>query len=129
MTESEVQKAITKWTESLINNDFDTFHEIEKESMGYGWRGSSFRDQPLDYEKKKQGLMTWRNSMKRYEARFKPEKIRVIGDTALICGNFHEDITNQDDSVIQNNVRTSMTWMKRQGKWKLMLYHRDTQFT
>jgi ketosteroid isomerase-like protein len=129
MTESEVTEAINKWIKSLNQKDFDTFYEIENESFGYGWRGGTFRDTPTDKEQKKHNLMGFLNSVQLYQCRFEPSKIEVIGDTALVCGNYIEDITNQDDSIIQNNVRTSMTWIKRQGKWKLMQYHRDTQFT
>ena len=129
MTESDVIEAINKWTESLNQKAFDTFYEIEKESIGYGWRGPSFRDKPVDREKKKTSNNGLANRMKRYQARFEPAKISIIGDTALVCGNYLEDITHQDDSTVHNNVRTSMTWMKHDGKWRLMLYHRDTQFT
>ena len=129
MTESEIITALNRWTESLNNKDFNTFYEIEKESMGYGWRGSTFRDQPLDREKKKAAIMGFLDSMKKYICRFEPEKINVIDNTALVCGSYIEDVTKQDNSREHNNVRTSMTWMKRKGQWMMMLYHRDTQFT
>jgi ketosteroid isomerase-like protein len=125
----QVMEAINKWTDSLNQKDFDTFYEIEKESFGYGWRGSGFRDQPIDREKKKQGIMSWLNSMQKYHCYFQPEKIEVIDDTALMCGNFLEEVTEKYGSKKSNKVRTSMAWIKSDGEWKLALYHRDTQFT
>jgi ketosteroid isomerase-like protein len=125
----QLMEAIGRWTDSLNRKDFDVFYEIEKESFGYGWRGSGFRDQPIDREMKIRNISNWRSSIKGYTCVFEPEKVRIVGDTALVCGVFHEEITEKDGSKGNNNVRTSMAWLKTDGQWRLALYHRDTQFT
>lgn len=125
----QVMEAINKWTNSLNQKDFDTFYEIEKESFGYGWRGSGFRDQPKDRGRKIQAISNWQSSMQLYTCGFEPEKVKIVGDTAFVCGIFLEDITEKDGSRKNNKVRTSMAWIKSDGEWKLALYHRDTQFT
>jgi ketosteroid isomerase-like protein len=111
--------------EKVVNEgDLDTIIEIEEDAIGYGCRTPAPR---LLFNKK---LNKWfSDSMEFYEAIPKDDYIvRVVGDVGLVLGSFTEKFKPKGGALQKIEVRNSMTFIRVDGKWKLALYHRDTQF-
>ena len=53
---------------------------------------------------------------------------RVVGDVGLVLGSFKEKFKPKGGELQTIEVRTSMTFIRVDDKWKLAIYHRDTQF-
>jgi ketosteroid isomerase-like protein len=103
------------------------YTSFESDSFGYGYRSSGFRDVRTREEYKK-SMERFFASMKDYSASMDNEDVRIIGDVGFTCGNYTEKITEKDDTVRYVKARGTSTWMKINGKWKLLLYHRDAQY-
>ena len=114
------------WFEANIKFDIDTIYEIEKESIGYGYRSPDIRMEPSP--EWKQMLSTFFSTMKEFGATNDECHVRVIGDTGLVWGWFTERIVEHDESVRFERVRITTTWVKKGEDWKFIMYHRDNVF-
>ena len=112
------------WKEAT--DEFIKISEIEKEAIGYGYRTPNIRMQPTP--EWKQMLSTFFSSMKEYRLTNEEYHVRIIGDTGLVWGWFTERIEEHDGSVRTVRVRISSTWVKNGEDWKLVMYHRDSQY-
>jgi ketosteroid isomerase-like protein len=125
----ELLKAMNKWVTSINDKDIDAAYEIWKESIGFGWRNPNFRDRSQTTEDKfKRGMGNLYASITDFHGSYENKGVRIIGDTGLLGGIYTEKITGLDGSVRVVKVRHSSTWMKLDGEWKLVMFHRDTQF-
>ncbi len=122
-------KAMNKWTTVFSDNDVDEAYEVVKPSIGFGWRGSNFIDRSKTTKDVfKRGMEKWLTSINDWHLSYENLGVRIIGDTGLLCGILTEKITELDGSVRVVKVRYSSTWIKLDGKWKLVMFHRDSQF-
>ena len=66
--------------------------------------------------------------MKDFTMESDEENSKVNGDTGLSWGTFTEKIVEHDDTVRYVKVRYTTTWKRIDGKWKLLMFHRDNLF-
>jgi ketosteroid isomerase-like protein len=125
----ELLNAMNKWITAFEDKDGDAAYKVEKEVIGFGWRTPNFRDRSQVTEAGfKRAIKNINDSIKGWTGSYENLGMRIIGYTGLLCGILTEKITELDGSVSTIRVRYSSTWMKLDGKWKLVMGHRDAQF-
>ena len=112
--------------EAWNNHDIDTIYDIEKESIGFGYRTPDIRMSPKP--EWKQLIAQWFSSMKEFSSKIDEENVRIVGDTGLAWGWFTEKIVEHDESVRYVKVRYTSTWIETDDGWKHLMYHRDNIF-
>lgn len=130
MSSDESEQALLdefhRWFDANNSHDVETIYEIEKDSIGYGYRTPDTRKKPSTEWKT---LMSqFFSTMKEFSGLLDEEYAMVVGVTGFVWGWFTERIVEHDDSVRLVRVRFSSTWMKTEEGWKFLFYHRDNQF-
>ena len=122
--EKELRETLDSYRKAVNEGDLDTITEIEGEAIGYGCRTPAPR---LLFNKK---LNKWFfDSMEIFEWIPKDDPIiRVVGDVGMVLGTFIEKTKPKGSELQSTEVRSSMAFIRVEGKWKLALYHRDIQF-
>jgi hypothetical protein len=126
--EKELRATLESYRKAVNERDFDTMDEIEGVPIGYGSRSKP----PRLWNKK--FLMfankLFLNSMEIYEIIPVGEDIvRVVGDVGLVLENWIEQSKPKGGELKSIEVRSSLTFIRVDGEWKLALYHRDVQFS
>ena len=55
--------------------------------------------------------------------------IRIVDNVGLVLGGYIEKYKPKTGELKSIEGRTSMTFIRVDGKWKLALFHRDIQFS
>jgi hypothetical protein len=122
--EKELRVAVEQLFKAWDEGDIDMQTEIEGDVICYGYRTPAPR---LVYNEK--GRKWFYSLMEIFETNQKDDPtIRVIGDVGLVLGTFTEKFKPKRGEWKSIEGRFSMTFIRVDGKWKLALYHRDTQF-
>ena len=123
----ELVKVFRAYAEAVNTKDIETCYKYESDSFGYGYRSPEYREvrNKSDYVKAMENFYA---SMKDYEFRINNQHVKTFNDVGFVSGEYTERIVEKDDTVRHVNGRGTSTWMKIDGNWKLLLYHRDTQF-
>ena len=126
----EFKKALKRYTTVWENFDAENAQaaaEIEAEAIGFS---SSGRMTPMDHATMDINRAIVR--MKRYQARFEVfefsetwVKVKVIGNTGIACGHFTIKKKTIGGPLETIQGRESLTYLKKDGQWKMVLYHRD----
>jgi ketosteroid isomerase-like protein len=126
--EKELMATIATWQKAGKENDFDTLWEIQGDAIGYGYRTEAPRIP--DEKSFRAGQKMAEEAFESFEMVYNPEDFvfRFIGNVCVILGSFTEKFTPKGGEPQTMEVRTSMTFVKVDGKWKLAQYHRDNQF-
>ena len=126
ISEQELLNEYHRWSEAWNNQDVDTIFEIQGESVGYGYRTQEIRINPNPDAIKL--TREWFSTMKSIIGEDNEVNVRVIADTGLVWGTFIEHIVEHDGTSRDVFVRSTLTWMKKEGIWKLVMFHRDNLF-
>ncbi|NIS72177.1 MAG: DUF4440 domain-containing protein [Proteobacteria bacterium] len=103
--------------------DLDTLLEIE-DASGFGH--SSAFPRPLMDKEQLRKLYTWYfETMDLILIRIYKDEHRVIGNTGLVWGHYSQATKQKNGPVRTVYVRHASTYVKSEGKWKLVLYHRS----
>ena len=127
--EKELRTTLKQFFKAWNEPDIDMQVEIEGDAIGYGYRGS--RQRVFVNEKiLKIRRIRFYDRMETFEAVFNEEDavFRVVGDVGLVLGSFKEKFKPKGGELQTIEVRTSMSFIRVDGKWKLALFHRDIQF-
>jgi ketosteroid isomerase-like protein len=54
--------------------------------------------------------------------------VYVVGDTGIVLGKIVEKAQPKNGELKSYDVRYSFTFVRSEGEWKRILYHRDVQF-
>ena len=119
---SENRRLLEAW----INHDIDTIYDIQKDSIGFGYRTPGIRLSPKP--EWKQQVSQWFSSMKESTGTIDQGNAKIVGDTGFVWGWFTERIVEHDDTERYVKVRYSTTWRHENGEWKYLFYHRDNIF-
>ena len=117
-----------QWADAWNSHDIDTLVEIKGDACGFGFRTRGARDRgKVSKERYRAFLSNWFSKMESYE--FIPEQAnyRVIGDTGISRGFFREKLKPKGGEHKEIKGRYTSTYVKLDGKWKHVLFHRDIQ--
>jgi ketosteroid isomerase-like protein len=125
--EKELRATVERLLKAWNEQDLDTASEIQGDAIGYGYRTKPPR---LWNEKTSKAANKWFfASMEIFETNLKDDLIvRVEGSVGLALGSFIEKFKPKGGELQTIEGRISTTFIRADGKWKMVLYHRDTQF-
>ena len=126
--EIELRATIETLLKAGKEHDLDTIIEITGGAIGYGYRSKTLRTP--DEKLLRAGHKMFWDSIESYEIIPNEEDViyRIVGNVGFVLGTFIEKIKPKGGELQTIEVRTSMTLLRVDGKWKNVLYHRDTQF-
>jgi ketosteroid isomerase-like protein len=106
--------------------DLDALVEFEgATSAGFGHTTAFPRPQSPDKDSFRRGLEQYFNAMESIRITPHTAQFRVLGDTGLVWGHYAQT-TKQKGGVIRTvYLRFAHTYMRIDGKWRLVLYHRS----
>ena len=123
----EALKIYTNAWENFSTENAQVVAEIEAEAIGFS---SSGRMTPRDYTTMDKNIRTTR--LKRYRAGFEVfefsetwVKVKVFGNTGIACGHFTIKKKTTGGALETIQGRESLTYLKKDGQWIMVLYHRD----
>ncbi len=114
----ENRKLFDAWN----RHDVDAIYEMQKDSIGYGYRDKNLRTNPGE------GNQAFFSTLKDFKINVDEEDIRIVGDTGLYWCTYTEKVVELDDSVRYVKGRHTSTWNKKDGKWTYLMFHRDNLF-
>jgi ketosteroid isomerase-like protein len=126
--EKELKATITRLLKAWNDHDLDVASEIQGDAIGYGYRTKPPR---LWNAKTSRAANQWFfASMEIFETSLKDDLVvRVNGNVGLALGSFIERFKQKGGELQTIEGRISTTFLRIDGKWKMVLYHRDTQFS
>jgi ketosteroid isomerase-like protein len=127
--EKELRATVKSYYHAWNGRDLDTYFEISADAIGFGrWTAP-----PRDKMPKKTQVNVSEYFLKIMEiSEYVMEEepiVYVVGDTGLVLGKIIEKAKPKNGELKSYDVRYSLTFIRSEGKWKLVLYHRDVQFS
>jgi ketosteroid isomerase-like protein len=105
--------------------DIDTIVEIEGgTSAGFGYT-TAFPRPLLTKEAFRQAIEGYFNIMEFIRVTPHTAEFRVLGDTGLVWGHYAQTTKQKSGFTRTVYLRFAHTYMKIDGKWRLVLYHRS----
>ena len=125
----EFKAVLERYTNACKDLDAEAMAEIEAEAYGFS---SSGRMKPRDHSKmnkesRKAGLKRYRAKFETYKSITTYDIIKVVGNTGIACGSFTDKMKPIGGELEIIQGRQSVTYLKKDGQWKMVLYHRDIQ--
>lgn len=136
---NEFREVVKSHTKAWSTGDIETILDFEEDSVQFGYRTKDIRDQAkFGRENIKLALEQFFGSIESGaiepikndtdKSTAKDMEIRLIGNTGISFGFFNEKIKTKEGGVQEVVVRSTATFCKNNGKWKLVMSHRDIQF-
>jgi ketosteroid isomerase-like protein len=125
--EKEFKATMESYLKAWNKRDLDTINEMYGDTIGFGYRNPA----PRIYNKEfMQAANKWvLDSYEIFETIPKDDYIvRVVGNVGLVLGTFIEKFKPKEGELESIEFRFSMTFIRVEGKWQMVLYHRDIQF-
>jgi ketosteroid isomerase-like protein len=122
---STVKEHFNAWNE----RDWDTYLKNGEDAIGFGRWSAPPRDK---YPKAAKIFASkyFLNLMEISEYVMEEEPIvYVVGDTGIVLGKIVEKAQPKNGELKSYDVRYSFTFVRSEGEWKRILYHRDVQFS
>jgi ketosteroid isomerase-like protein len=120
-----VKEHFNAWNE----RDWDTYFKNGEDAIGFGRWSAPPRDK-YPRAAKIFASKYFLNSMEISEYVMEEEPlVYVVGDTGVVLGKIVEKTKPKNGELKSYDVRYSFTFVRSEGKWKRILYHRDVQFS
>ena len=123
----DFKAALERYTNACKNLDAEAMFEIESEAMGLSQSGRMKpRDHgTIDKDRRIAGLKRYRAKFEFFESITTYDKVKVVGNTGIACGHFTDKMKPIGGDLETIQGRQSVTYIKKDGYWKMVLYHRD----
>ena len=123
----EFKAALERYTNACTNLDAEALAEIEAEAIGFGSSGRMHpRDHAtMDKERRIAGLKRYRSKFEVYESTLTYDIVKVVDNTGIACGHYIDKMKPIGGELETIQARQSVTYLKKNGQWKMILYHRD----
>jgi len=123
---SEFKAAVEKYNESRIHWDMEELTNIEAESIGLSDFHSHVQNhKTIAPELRCKILKRVLSQYEYYEINIVTLQTEVIDNTGIASGNFVVTRKHKEFPEVSARKRWSSTWVKRDGQWKLIFYHRE----
>jgi len=122
----EFKAALERYTNACTNLDAEAMAEIEAEAIGFGSGRMKPRDHAtMDKERRIAVLKRYRAKFEVFEWITTYDIVKVVGNTGIACGRTIDKMKPIGGELEMNQGRQSVTYLKKNGQWKMILYHRD----
>ena len=123
----EFKAALELYTKACKNLDAEAMAELEAEAIGFSQSG---RMKPRDHsafdkERRIAGFKKYRAKYEVYESIVTYDVIKVVDNTGIACGHFTDKRKPIGGELETIKGRQTVTFTKKDGQWKMVLYHRD----
>jgi ketosteroid isomerase-like protein len=120
-----VKEHFNAWNE----RDWDTYFRNGEDAIGFG-RWSAVPRNKFPKTAKIFASKYFLNLMEISEYVMEEEHILyVMGNTGIVLGNIVEKAKPKNGELKEWDVRYTFTFVRSEGEWKRILYHRDVQFS
>ena len=117
-------KATTeRYANAWNTRDLDTILEIENAS-GFGY-STAFPRPLLGKEQLRKPYAQYFEMMEVVLVKTYKDEYRIIGNTGLVWGLYSQTTKQKNGPLRTVYLRHASTYVKSEGKWKLVLYHRS----
>jgi len=117
-------KATTqRYANAWNTRDLDTILEIE-DASGFGY-STAFPRPLIDKEQLRKAYARYFEMMELIRVTTYKDEYRVIGNTGLVWGLYSQTTKQKNGPLRTVYLRHASTYVKSEGKWKLVLYHRS----
>jgi len=117
-------KATTqRYANAWNTRDLDTILEIE-DAPGFGY-STAFPRPLIDKEQLRKAYARYFEMMELLRVTTYKDEYRVIGNTGLVWGLYSQTTKQKNGPLRTVYLRHASTYVKSEGKWKLVLYHRS----
>ena len=112
-----------RYTNAWNTRDLDTILEIENAS-GFGY-STAFPRPLLGKEQLRKPYAQYFEMMEVVLVKTYKDEYRIIGNTGLVWGLYSQTTKQKNGPFRTVYLRHASTYVKSEGKWKLVLYHRS----
>ena len=123
----EFKAALESYIKACKNLDAEAMAELEAEAFGFSQSGQmNPRDHSaIDKDRRIAGLKRYRARYEVYESIVIYDIIKVVDNTGIACGHFTDKMKPIGGEIETIQGRQSVAFTKKEGQWKMVLYHRD----
>ena len=121
---TDLSAAVQRYNDSLVHWDADIIADIEAEAFGFTSMISYLtQNRIMDRELWKQQLRELVSQYEYYDLEIVTSQLNVIGTTGIACGKYKVSRKHKEYPWVSAKKRWSSTWVKSNGRWKLVFYH------
>ena len=127
--QKEIEKMFQAWCQAWGSGDIETIIEQNENLILFGYRTKDIRDwRKVSRDEQKKIQEAFFNLFDSFE--FIPISgiIRQVDNVVTAIGFFKEKMKDKEGKGMEVTGRFSFTYIKQNGKWQLILAHRDAQF-
>ena len=129
LTDEDVANHARKLWDAWQSNDPDRILDVYTGGLGFGYRTREARDTYGDkasYKKVNDGWWAMvEQTMDYYIFKLDELHTRSFGDFGMAWGFYHEKFKVKGKDAVEFRGRFSQTFVRDQGEWKMLFYHRD----
>lgn len=115
-----------RWVEAWTSLDAKTVTQISWGTYGFGRDVPFVRSGTPDSDRYQAGIQRYMDSMEVLDYEVSHSSFRIVDGIGLIDG-FYSQTTKQKDGPLRTVYgRQSLVFSKRNGKWKMIHYHRSS---
>ena len=108
---------------AFSHGDVDAILDIEGGAQGFG-HSSPFRPVRA-VERQRLILSRWFAQWDDFKIRIEDATYRVVGGVGLVTGTLVRNEDPKQGATVERRIRYSATYIRRDGKWKMVQYHRS----
>ena len=122
----EFKAAVETYNKSYVQGDIDKRVEIEAGSVGLADYNKNLQNyKTTDKSLRIKGIKRSLSQYEYYNVNFVTLQTNVIGNTGIASGSFNIKRKHKEYPEVTAKRRWSSTWLKTNGQWKLIFFHRE----
>ena len=122
----EFMTAVERYTSSYNYWDVDTIVDIEAEAIGLNSYSKYLVDnKTIDKQRTKKALKESLSQYEYYDVHMLTLQADVFGNTGVASGSVNISRKHREYPIVSAKTRWSSTWIKKDGEWKLIFFHRE----
>ena len=122
----QFKEAVERYNNSVAKWDLDKRGDFEAEAVGLEFMHRNLTNSKIrNKEVWKKTAQGWLSQYEYYDIDMVTLHTDVIGNVGIASGNFNIKRKHKENPEFSVNKRWSSTWLKTNGQWKLIFYHRE----
>ena len=122
----QFKEAVERYNNSVAKWDLDKRGDLEAEAVGLEFMQPNLTNNKIrNKELWKKATQGWLSQYEYYDIDMVTLHTDVIGNIGIASGNCNIKKKHKENPEFSVNKRWSSTWLKTNGQWKLIFYHRE----